>query len=72
MFYSPISVIHSIPSSEALEQNVLCHYQFGNFQNCRLLKRGLNDTYLVETEEQRYILRVYRHSWRLKKKLILN
>ena len=61
-----IAVIHSIPSREALEQSVLCHYQLNNIQDCRLLKRGLNDTYLVETEQERYILRVYRHSWRTK------
>ena len=61
-----ITVIHSIPSSEALEQNVLCHYQIGKLQSCRLLKRGLNDTYLLETEQERYILRVYRYGWRTK------
>ena len=69
MSYSPITVIHSIPSSDALEQNVLCHYQLSNFQSCRLLKRGLNDTYLVETEQNRYILRVYRYGWRTKEEI---
>lgn len=69
MFSSPITVIHSIPSGEALEQNVLCHYQLGNFQSCRLLKRGLNDTYLVETEQNRYILRAYRYGWRTKEEI---
>ena len=61
-----ITVIHSIPFIEALEQNVLCHYQIGKLQSCRLLKRGLNDTYLVETEKEQYILRVYRYGWRIK------
>ena len=66
-----ITVIHSIPSSEALEQNVLCHYQIGKLQSCRLLKRGLNDTYLLETEQERYILRVYRYGWRTKAEIDL-
>lgn len=66
MFSRFVSVIHSLPSREALEQNVLCHYEFGNLQSCQLIKRGLNDTYLVETEQKPYILRVYRHSWRTK------
>lgn len=66
MFSQFIPVIHSLPSSEALKQNVLCNYQVGSFQSCQLLKRGLNDTYLVETEQKPYILRVYRHSWRNK------
>lgn len=69
MFSQFVSVIHSLPSSEALEQNVLCHYSLNNFQSCQLLKRGLNDTYLVETAQERYILRVYRHSWRTKNEI---
>lgn len=70
MFSQFIPVIHSLPSSQALKQNVLCHYQLlGNFQSCHLLKRGLNDTYLVETVRKRYILRVYRHSWRTKEEI---
>ncbi|WP_009633543.1 phosphotransferase [Synechocystis sp. PCC 7509] len=64
-----ITVIHSIPSSGALEQSVLCHYQIDKLQSCRLLKRGLNDTYLIETEQKQYILRVYRHSWRTKEEI---
>ena len=66
MFSQFIPVVHSLPSSEALEQNVLCNYELGNFQSCQLLKRGLNDTYLVKTKQKPYILRVYRHSWRTK------
>lgn len=59
-----IPVIHSIPSGEALIENVLCNYQIEKPLSCRLYKRGLNDTYLVETDRDRYILRVYRRGWR--------
>lgn len=31
---------------------------------CRFLTRGVGDTYLIETVEERYILRVYRHTHR--------
>ncbi|NMG11403.1 homoserine kinase type II (protein kinase fold), partial [Brasilonema sp. UFV-L1] len=55
-----ISVIHSIPDGEALIKTVLCHYPISNIRNCKLYKRGLNDTYLVETEQQSYsVLQVY-------------
>lgn len=65
----PISVIHSIPAGEALIENVLHHYPIGTAFSCRLYQRGLNDTYLVETEKDRYILRVYRQGWRTKKEI---
>ncbi|MBP5975491.1 phosphotransferase [Brasilonema sp. CT11] len=64
-----ISVIHSIPDSEALIDTVLRHYPISDIRNCKLYKRGLNDTYLVETEQQRYILRVYRRGWRNKQEI---
>lgn len=65
----PIPVIHSIPSGEALIEKVLCHYPIGTPLSCRLYKRGLNDTYLVETEQDKYILRVYRRGWRTKQEI---
>ena len=64
-----IPVIHSIPSSEALIEVVLAHYPIGKPLSCQIYKRGLNDTYLVETEKERYILRVYRRGWRTKEEI---
>jgi Ser/Thr protein kinase RdoA (MazF antagonist) len=59
-----IPVIHSLPSGKALVERVLCHYPIAT-QKCKIYKRGLNDTYLVEAEQNHpYILRVYRHGWR--------
>jgi Ser/Thr protein kinase RdoA (MazF antagonist) len=66
MCSAPIRVIHSIPAGEALIENVLRHYPIGTPLSCRLYKRGLNDTYLVETKQDRYILRFYRKGWRTK------
>ncbi len=46
-------------------EKILCHYSIAKPQKCKLYKRGLNDTYLVEAEQNhRYILRVYRYGWR--------
>ncbi|MBW4626215.1 MAG: phosphotransferase [Brasilonema octagenarum HA4186-MV1] len=64
-----ISVIHSIPDSQALIDTLLRHYPISDIRNCKLYKRGLNDTYLVETDQQRYILRVYRRGWRNKQEI---
>ncbi len=61
-----IRVIHSIPDGVALIDTVLHHYPIRNIRSCKLYKRGLNDTYLVETEQERYILRVSWHGWRNK------
>ena len=44
--------------------DLLPAYPIGQSLTCRLLHRGLNDTYLVTTADTRYVLRVYRHQWR--------
>lgn len=66
MHPAEISVIYSLPSAQALIEHVLGDYQIPTPGACLLLKRGLNDTYLVKAEDRRYILRVYRYSWRSK------
>ena len=43
---------------------LVAEYDIGQPVTCRLLHRGLNDTYLVTTAEVRYVLRVYRYQWR--------
>jgi len=40
---------------------LVAEYAIGQPVTCRLLHRGLNDTYLVTTAEVRYVLRVYRY-----------
>jgi len=41
-------------------------YLLGATIRCRLLKTGINDTYLVETESGNYVFRVYSFNWRKK------
>lgn len=60
-----IPVIHSIVSGNALIETVLNNYPIGT-RSCQIYKRGLNDTYLVATEQEIDILRVYRYGWRTK------
>jgi Ser/Thr protein kinase RdoA (MazF antagonist) len=57
-------VTFSILSAEALLAEVARIYAVDAPQTCQLLQRGLNDTYLVRTQGDRYIARVYRAGWR--------
>ena len=59
-----IPVTHSIPSATALCAEILSHYDLGSQVKCHFWTRGVNDTYLVQTPEERYILRLYRTGWR--------
>ncbi len=57
-------VVHSVPDPSALVSEVLVDYDIGQVIACNFLKYGLNDTYLVRTSDNSYILRVYRFGWR--------
>src|SRR5215216_5002241 len=57
-------VTHSILSTAALLALVLPDYQIGAPTECKLLGGGLNDTYLVKTTGEQFILRAYRATWR--------
>ncbi len=57
-------VTYSTLSTNALSAWLDANYSPGTVAACRFLHRGLNDTYLVEAERGRYVLRVYRAGWR--------
>lgn len=57
-------VTYSTLSVKALITEVLPNYDIELPTECRLLNRGLNDTFLVDTQGAQYILRVYRTGWR--------
>jgi len=57
-------VCHSILSASALMTEILSSYDVGTPTACKLLNRGLNDTYLVATEGGKFALRIYRQGWR--------
>jgi len=57
--------MYSTLSPEPLLDLVCREYSFASFKECKLLARGLNDTYILRTDsDERYILRVYRANWR--------
>lgn len=57
-------VIYSIPSATALQSELLPHYDLGDQVTCTFLTSGVNDTYLVQTSIEKYVLRIYRAGWR--------
>jgi Ser/Thr protein kinase RdoA (MazF antagonist) len=57
-------VTHSILATDALQAAVAQAYPIDTLVTCRLLKQGLNDTYLLTTRNDRYITRVYGARWR--------
>ncbi|MBO9129426.1 phosphotransferase [Bacillus sp. 165] len=57
-------VMYSMLSSDALRDFVNENFDVGWVIQCKILHRGLNDTYVVVTEDSKYILRVYRTPWR--------
>ncbi len=57
-------VAHSVFSAETLVAEVTRDYAVATPCAFRLLRRGLNDTYILNTQDERYIVRVYGASWR--------
>lgn len=59
-----LPVVHSILATTTLAAEIAPDYEIGQPVECRFLNQGLNDTYLVKTVDDSYILRVYRLNWR--------
>jgi len=57
-------VTHSIPSTKAILSEIMPAYDVGRIISCKFWSHSLNDTYQVQTEDARYMLRIYRTGWR--------
>ncbi len=57
-------VTFSVLSANALKDCVLSFYDIGPITACKLFYMGLNDTYVVQTVNNTYMLRAYRAGWR--------
>ncbi|MFD2444992.1 phosphotransferase enzyme family protein [Bacillus sp. CGMCC 1.16607] len=64
-----IQVRSSLFTNRSIE-SIVNSYQIGRIMACNLLIRGLNDTYIVETEIAKYIFRIYREGWRGKSEIL--
>lgn len=54
----------SILAADALARLVEAEYDLGRVVACQFFTLGLSHTYLVKTEAQKYMLRIYRAGWR--------
>jgi len=63
-FATPFPVVHSILAPTALLTEFLPYYALAEPVSCVFLTQGVNDTYLVQADTEKYILRVYTAGWR--------
>lgn len=54
------SIVHTDDISDLVEQ----FYALDSVKECTFISQGLNDTYLIYTDQGKFIARVYRHLWR--------
>lgn len=59
-------VNYSTLAPGAIVSRMLPQYEIGEATSCQFWNRGLSDVYLVETQTNKYILRVSHHHWRSK------
>jgi Ser/Thr protein kinase RdoA (MazF antagonist) len=57
-------VTHSILSAEHITLFLEETYFLNNNITCRLIKSGINDTYLVTTIDNKFVFRIYSFNWR--------
>jgi len=55
---------YSSLSVDALMKLLKKNYAIASDAKITFLKRGFNDTYLIESERNKFILRIYKHNWR--------
>jgi Ser/Thr protein kinase RdoA (MazF antagonist) len=58
------STVHSTLAASDLLKEVGREYGIGMPTHCRLLRTKINDTYVIQIANARYLLRVYRTRWR--------
>lgn len=57
-------VEYSSLSTAALLQFIIEQYGFAPSSSIVFLKRGFNDTYLIKSNKEKYVCRIYKHGWR--------
>jgi len=51
-------------SAQSVWQLLYDFYEIGDIHRCCYYVLGLHDNYLIETKDEKYILRIYRNDWR--------
>ncbi len=62
--------IYSQLSSESVGLLAVLHYGLSEKLICKYYVLGLHDNYLIESQEQKYILRIYRNNWRSQEEIL--
>lgn len=68
MGHFPVS--NSNLSATHLAQFIRDKYKTGDNTTCRILKAGINDTYLVVGESGKFVFRVYNYNWRTETEIL--
>lgn len=64
MALNALPVMYSTLAPQAVVDGVVPHYDIPAVQDCQFWHRGLSDIYLLETDEEPYILRISHSHWR--------
>lgn len=67
---SHFPVTNSNLSAKHLAMLLIEKYALSKSVQCRILKAGINDTYLVTDNESKFVLRVYSFNWRTKEQIL--
>ncbi len=67
---SVFPVTHSLLRAQSIVTDVLPLYSIAQPTSCTFLNFGLNDTYVVASPTDRYILRVYHAGWRAEEDIL--
>lgn len=63
-------VITSTLSAKELGEFIKAKYQLNKDFKCELFRTGMNHTYFLSNNKDKYVLRVYSHNWRTKSEIL--
>ncbi|GLU52352.1 phosphotransferase enzyme family protein [Dyadobacter frigoris] len=66
----PFPVSNSTLSTKHLADFLQKEYKFRSKTDCKLLKTGISHTYLVTTESDKFVFRIYSLNWRTKTEIL--
>ncbi|MCF2444253.1 phosphotransferase [Dyadobacter sp. CY345] len=67
---SPFPVTNSTLSTIHLAEFIQKEYQLANSVSCKLLKTGISHTYLITTDTEKFVFRIYSLNWRTKAEIL--
>jgi Ser/Thr protein kinase RdoA (MazF antagonist) len=67
---TPFPATYSIPSAQAVREEILPGYPIGRSTECRLHMSGVNDVYMARSDQEQYVFKVYRSGWRSRSEVL--